>query len=149
MWLQTIHLIASKHVRSLGTLESPTSGSMASSKSLSSSGATSPTVIQTPSAEDGLDAVSVVESDIDDLPLKPRTEFEAIEDQSRVGVFKHLLKKPHIRAVLGSAFMLSLLAVGFDVVFVLYSYTSIELGGMARSVSRDFHSTPSLGVGSI
>jgi hypothetical protein len=51
-------------------------------------------------------------------------------------VFLHLFGQPHIRAVLGSGFMLSFMAVGFDVVFVLYSYTSVSLGGMGRSVSR-------------
>lgn len=46
----------------------------------------------------------------------------------------YLLSKPHIRAVLASGFMLSLLNVGTQVVFVLYSYTRVDLGGMGRSV---------------
>lgn len=45
-----------------------------------------------------------------------------------------LLAKPHVRAVLSSGFMFSFLGVGFEVVFVLYSYTRIDLGGMGRSV---------------
>lgn len=45
-----------------------------------------------------------------------------------------LLSKPHIRAVLMSGFMFSFLGVGFQVVFVLYSYTRVDLGGIGRSV---------------
>lgn len=45
-----------------------------------------------------------------------------------------LLSKPHVRAVLASGFLLSFLGVGVEVVFVLYSYTRINLGGMGRSV---------------
>lgn len=45
-----------------------------------------------------------------------------------------LLSKPHVRAVLSAGFMFSFLGVGTDVVFVLYSYTRVDLGGMGRSV---------------
>jgi len=50
----------------------------------------------------------------------------------------YLLSKPHIRAVLASGFMFSLSNVGINVVFVLYSYTRVNLGGMGRSVIIPF-----------
>ena len=51
----------------------------------------------------------------------------------KTGVF-YLLLKPHIRAVLATSFAISFLNVGTNVVFVLYSYTRVGLGGMGRSV---------------
>lgn len=70
-----------------------------------------------------------------------RNEFQTVSSKSEssvpaktTGVF-HLLSKPHIRAVLASGFMFSLLGIGTDVVFVLYSYTRVDLGGMGRSVT--------------
>jgi len=44
-----------------------------------------------------------------------------------------LLASPQVRAILASTFMLSILGMGFEVVFVLYSYTRIDLGGLGRS----------------
>ncbi|KAF8299924.1 MFS general substrate transporter [Clavulina sp. PMI_390] len=48
----------------------------------------------------------------------------------------YLLSKREIRAVLIAAFLFNLLGVGFDVVFTLYSYTRVELGGMARTPTQ-------------
>lgn len=50
------------------------------------------------------------------------------------GMLMTLLSSPHVRALLASGFMFNLLGVGLEVVFILYSYTSIDLGGMGRSV---------------
>ena len=55
------------------------------------------------------------------------------EAAKKTSVF-YLLSKPHIRAVLATSFMISFLNVGTNVVFVLYSYTRVNLGGMGRSV---------------
>ena len=72
--------------------------------------------------------------DIPEDVAQPGAEPEHTTDQSQLGVFKHILAQHHVRALLTSAFMLSLTAVGFDVVFVLYCYTDVQLGGMGRSV---------------
>lgn len=45
-----------------------------------------------------------------------------------------LLLKPHVLYLLASGFLFNFLGIGAEVVFVLYSYTSVELGGMGRSV---------------
>ncbi|KAJ7632184.1 major facilitator superfamily domain-containing protein [Roridomyces roridus] len=47
-----------------------------------------------------------------------------------------ILSIPMIRAVTFSAFVLSFLGGAFDVVFVLYAYTSIENGGLSFSVNQ-------------
>lgn len=46
-----------------------------------------------------------------------------------------LLRIPEVRSIAASSFMLSFLGMGLEVVFILFSYTSIELGGLGRSVS--------------
>lgn len=56
------------------------------------------------------------------------------------GMLMTLLSIPHVRAVLVSGFMVAMLGVGLEVVFILYSYTSIDLGGMGRSVRSDHSS---------
>lgn len=60
------------------------------------------------------------------------TPLEGVKSKSSV---KGLLSLPHVRAVLWPAFLLSFLSVAWEVVFVLYSYTQADLGGMGRSVS--------------
>lgn len=62
------------------------------------------------------------------------SEFGSPATIEKRGMLMTLLSKSHVRSLLASGFMSNLLGVGAEVVFVLYSYTSIELGGMARSV---------------
>lgn len=59
---------------------------------------------------------------------------ESGEPQAKQHMLLQLLSKPHVLYLLASGFMFNLLGVGAEVVFVLYSYTSVELGGMGRSV---------------
>jgi len=47
-----------------------------------------------------------------------------------------LLSKPIIRALCGSAFALSFISSGFDVIFVLYCYSAVKDGGLSLPVSR-------------
>ncbi|KAF8299932.1 MFS general substrate transporter [Clavulina sp. PMI_390] len=63
-------------------------------------------------------------------PLSPKPA------PAKEGTLLHLLSIPHVRAILISAFLFSWLGVGFDVVFTLYSYTRVDLGGMGRSPSQ-------------
>lgn len=49
-----------------------------------------------------------------------------------------LIKNRQIQALLFGGFIFHFLGVAFDVVFVLFSYTKIKLGGMERSVSQSF-----------
>lgn len=46
-----------------------------------------------------------------------------------------LITDPVIISVLRPYFLLSIQATGFEVVFVLFSYTAIHLGGLSRNVS--------------
>ena len=46
-----------------------------------------------------------------------------------------MLSYPTVRLILVSSFLLNFLSTAFDIVFVLFTYTSIELGGLGRSVS--------------
>ncbi|KAF8299925.1 MFS general substrate transporter [Clavulina sp. PMI_390] len=58
------------------------------------------------------------------------------EPTPRKRILLHLLSKPEIRAILTAAFLFNLVGIGFDVVFTLYSYTSVELGGMSRTPTQ-------------
>ncbi|KAF8324456.1 major facilitator superfamily domain-containing protein [Cantharellus anzutake] len=44
-----------------------------------------------------------------------------------------ILSYPTVRSIMVSSFMLSFVSMAFDVVFVLFSYTSIDLGGLGRT----------------
>ncbi|KAJ8592806.1 MFS general substrate transporter [Rhizopogon salebrosus TDB-379] len=57
-----------------------------------------------------------------------------------------LLSIPIISALASSGFMLSYLATSFDVVFVLFCYSSIESGGLAFSASQIGYSLATSGV---
>lgn len=46
-----------------------------------------------------------------------------------------MISYPTVCSILLSSFMLSFLSMSFEIVFVLFSYTKIELGGIGRSVS--------------
>lgn len=57
------------------------------------------------------------------------------EESAKKASVNSLFLQPHVRSVMGAAFLVSFLAVAWEVVFVLYSYTQVNLGGMGRSVS--------------
>ncbi|KAF8299921.1 MFS general substrate transporter [Clavulina sp. PMI_390] len=54
----------------------------------------------------------------------------------RNGSVLALLSKAHIRAVIIATFLFSLVSVGFEVVFPLYSYTPVDLGGMGLNPTQ-------------
>jgi hypothetical protein len=51
----------------------------------------------------------------------------------RLSIFK-LFAISQVRLIMTSTFLLTFLAIAFEIVFVLHSYTSVELGGLGRSV---------------
>lgn len=53
-----------------------------------------------------------------------------------------LLGNPKIQTMLLSGFLLSFISVAYDVVFILFSYSPIELGGLAKSVRYLIYYTP-------
>jgi hypothetical protein len=131
---------AAAESKKLTSHDTPSYGSTSTSASTRTS---SPNPPSTPTATHKSGAstptLANVEERRESQPAKPK--FELPVPAKTTGVF-YLLSKPHIRAVLASGFMFSLLGVGTDVVFVLYSYTRIDLGGMGRSVITPF--VPSL-----
>ncbi|KAF8310792.1 MFS general substrate transporter [Clavulina sp. PMI_390] len=72
---------------------------------------------------------------------RPSKQHEATpskdqKDGKNEGSMLRLLANPQLRAVMLSGFMFNLLAMGFSVLFVLYSYTQVEIGGLGRSVEE-------------
>ncbi|KAF8299928.1 MFS general substrate transporter [Clavulina sp. PMI_390] len=70
------------------------------------------------------------------LPLVSSDEAETPKEEKKPVTVFDLLARPHIRAVLASGAMFSFLGVGFDVIFTLYSYTLVRLGGMGRTPTQ-------------
>ncbi|KIK24939.1 hypothetical protein PISMIDRAFT_677717 [Pisolithus microcarpus 441] len=64
----------------------------------------------------------------------PDVELPTLEPKSMS--FKEVLVYPAISALVASGFSLSFLATSFDVVFVLFCYSSVQSGGLAFSASK-------------
>lgn len=71
------------------------------------------------------------------LPDEEQTFVEPEVTKERVWTALEILSLPAIQSVFLSGALLSFLTVGFEVIFVLFSYTSISLGGLDRSVRCD------------
>ncbi|KAG8945425.1 hypothetical protein FRC04_000800 [Tulasnella sp. 424] len=56
-----------------------------------------------------------------------------------------LLLDPHIRGVLTAGFLLSFICVGWETVFVLWAYTPVSLGGLARKPNEIGYALSSTG----
>jgi hypothetical protein len=50
---------------------------------------------------------------------------------------RNILSRPPVRAVYATGALLAFLAIAFDVVFILFAYTAIDLGGLERTVSAN------------
>lgn len=119
-------IVAKKRIQAQSELDPSTSQALIASSTHSSPTITDSSLSPSPSAR------PVTPSS--QSQSEPQSQVTINENQTEPQVIKRLLSQSHIRAVLGSAFMISFLNIGFDALFALYSYTSIALGGIGRSV---------------
>lgn len=95
---------------------------------------TLPSKVAAKKAQRARESLSPEAADVSPLRTasQPDRSTPAPPSVPKATVMSHL-SHPHIQALLASTFLIYFLGVGFEVIFVLFSYTRIDLGGMQRS----------------
>ncbi|TDL24543.1 MFS general substrate transporter [Rickenella mellea] len=80
------------------------------------------------------------------LPLPSSTRQREKSTCKNDGSARSILKSEIIRTVLKNYFLLSILGTSFDVVFVLFAYTPVRLGGLSRNPSEIGYAMAFIGI---